>query len=136
MNNIQNLSDNFVDVFPADTKRELLDKISKKETKYPFMIANTDPARKPGIHWWSFLDTDERDALFFFNSFRTLDLLNFIVTNDIFKKLIPGHIKQIFKQDNKITFLRWNFKLKNYEKLMQRELNRLSTTACYFFKFL
>ena len=31
---------------------------------YPFMIANTDLARKPGVHWWSFLDTDEKDTLF------------------------------------------------------------------------
>ena len=55
---------------------------------------------------------------------------------DIFKKLIPGQMKQIFKQGNKITLLRWNFKLKNYEKLTQKELNRLSTIARHFFKFL
>ena len=138
VNNVRNLSDNFFGVFPADKKKEFLDEISGKETKYPFMIANTDPARKPGLYWWSFLDTDERDTLFSFDSFRTLGLLNFIVTNDldIFKKLIPGQTKQIFKQDNKITLLRWNFKLKNYEKLMQKELNRLPTTAHHFFKFL
>ena len=102
------------------------------------MIANTDPTIKPGIHWWSFLDTDERDTLFFLDSFGTLGLLNFIVTNylNIFKKLIPGHIKQIFQQDNKITLLRWNFKLKNYKKLTQKELNRLSTTARHSFKFM
>ena len=69
--------------------------------------------------------------------FGTLSLLNFIVTNDldIFKKLIPGQIKQIFKQDSKITLLRWNFKLKSYENLMQKELNRLSTRVRHFFKF-
>ena len=92
MNNGRNLSDNFVGVFPTDKKKEFLDEISGKEIKYPFMIANTDPARKPGIHWWSFLDSDEKDILFFFDSSRTLALLDFIVTNDldIFKKLIPG----------------------------------------------
>ena len=102
------------------------------------MIANTDPTRKPGIHWWLFLDTEERDTLFFFDSFGTLDLLNFIVTNDlaILKKLIPGQIKQIFNQDNKIALLRWNLKLKNYGRLRQKELNRLSTTARNFSKFL
>ena len=83
------------------------------------MGANTDPHKKPGVHWWSFLDTDEGDTLFFFESFRTYGLLKFIVGNDfdIFEKLIPGQIKQIFKQDNKIMLPRWNFKLKNYEKL-------------------
>ena len=77
-------------------------------------------------------------SCFFFNSFGTLGLLNFIVTNDleIFKKLIPGHIKQIIRQGNKITLLRWNLKLKNYEKLTQKELNRLSTTARHFFTLL
>ena len=98
-NNGRNLSDNFVGVFPNSKKKEFLDEISGKETKYPFMIANTDPARKPGIHWWSFLDTDGRDTLAFFDAFGTLGLINFIMTNDlvIFKKLIPGQIKQIFK---------------------------------------
>ena len=83
MNNGRNLSDNFVGVFPAKKKKEFLDEISRKETMYPFMIANTDPARKPVIHWWSFLDTDERDTLFFFDSFGTLGQVNFIVTNDL-----------------------------------------------------
>ena len=130
--------DNFVGVFPANKKKKFLGEISRKEIKYPFMIANTDPARKLGIHWWSFLDTDERDTLFVFDSFRTLGLLNFIVNNDldIFRKLIPGQIRQIFKQDNKITLLRWNFKLKNYDKLTQKELNRLPTMVCHFFNFL
>ena len=95
MNNGRNLLDNFVGVFPPDKKKEFLDEISGKETKYPFMTANTDPARKPGIHWWLFLNTDERDTLFFFDSFGTLGPLNFTVTNDldIFKKLIPGQIR-------------------------------------------
>ena len=75
---------------------------------------------------------------FFFDTFGTLGLLNFIVTNDldIFRKLIPGQVKQISKQDNKITLLKWNFKLKNCEKLTKKELNRFSTTAQHFLKFL
>ena len=79
------------------------------------MIANTDPHNKPGVHWCSILDMDERDTLFFFDSFGTYGLLKFIVHNDldIFQKLIPGHIKQVFKQDNKIMLFMWNSKLKN-----------------------
>ena len=100
------------------------------------MVANTDPYKKRGVHWWSFLDTDERDNLFFLNSFGIYGLVKFIVDLDIFQKLIPGKIKQIFKQDNNITLLRWNFKSKNYEKLAQKELNSLSSTARRFFKFL
>ena len=36
----------------------------------------------------------------------------------------------------RISILKWSFKLKNYEKLMQKDLNKLSSTAKYFFKFL
>ena len=102
------------------------------------MIANTDLHNKPGIHWWSILDRDERDTLIFFDSFGTYGLLKFIVDNDlgIFQKLMPGLIKQIFKQDNKITLLTCNFKLKNYEKLSKKELNSFSSTAQRVFKFL
>ena len=64
----QTLSQNFVGIFLADQKQEFLDEVNRKKTKYPFMVANTDLARKPGIHWWSFLDTDEKDTLFFFDS--------------------------------------------------------------------
>ena len=102
------------------------------------MVVNTDPARKPEIHWWSFLDTDEKDTLFFFDLFSSYGLLNFIAINDldVFNKVIPGQFRQIFKQDSKITLLKWSFKLKNYEKLRQKDLNKLSSTPKYIFKFL
>ena len=73
----RNLSENFVGVFPADKKKGILDKISGKETKYPFMIPNTDPARKLRIHWWSFLDTDEKDTLYLFDSLGSLWFIEF-----------------------------------------------------------
>ena len=137
-NNGRNLSDNFVGVFPADKKKEFLDEISGKETKYPFMIANTDPARKPGIHSWSFLDTDEKNTLFLFDGFGSYGLLNFIVNNDldVFKCVIPWQVKQIFEKGNKITLLKWSFKLSNYKKFKQKQLNKLTPAARYFFKFL
>ena len=83
------------------------------------MIANTDPARKSGVHWWSFIGTDEKDTLVFFDSFCSYGLLHFIATNDldVFNKVIPGQFKQIFKKDNKIYLLKWSFRLKIYEKL-------------------
>ena len=102
------------------------------------MVANTDPARKPGIHWWSFLDTDEKDTLFLFDSFSSYGLLNFIVNNDldVFKRVIPGQFKQIFKKDNKITLLKCSFNLNNYEKLKQKQFDKLTPAASHFFKFL
>ena len=106
--NGESLSNNFVEVFPADEKREFINEIQHNgKANYPFMIANTDPHNKPGVHWWSILETDGRDTLFFFDSFGTYGILKFIIDNDldIFQKLIPRQIKQIFKQDNKITLL-------------------------------
>ena len=102
------------------------------------MIANADPAAKSGTHWWSFLDTEQKDTLLLFDSLGSYGLLNFIVQNDleVFNKLIPGQFNQIFKKYNKITLLRWSFKLDKYEKLRDRDINKLSDTAKHFFRFL
>ena len=132
----------FVGVFPADEKEKNFVKFSEnmkqKKAKYPFMIANTDPAAKSGTHWWSFLDTKQKGTLFLFDSLGSYGLLNFIVQNDleVFNKLIPGQFNQIFKKDNKTTLLRWSFKLDKYEKLKDRDINKLSDTAKHFFRFL
>ena len=37
--------------------------------KYPFIIANTDANDKDGVHWWSILDIEPRNDIFFFDSF-------------------------------------------------------------------
>ena len=49
-NNRRNILENFVGVFPADKKRKFFDEVSGKETEYPFMVPNTDLARKLRIH--------------------------------------------------------------------------------------
>ena len=66
----------------------------QKKPKYPFMIANTDPERKLaciGGPFW----TRMKETRFFFDSFRSYGLLNFIMTNDmdIFKKTYTGPIE-------------------------------------------
>ena len=50
-------------------KNEFNDKSIKmkyKGAKYSFMIVNTDFADKDRWDWWSFLDIDGEDPLFFF----------------------------------------------------------------------
>ena len=142
ISNGSTMESQFVGVFPADEKEKNFLKFSEnmkqKKAKYPFMIANTDPAAKSGTHWWSFLDTEQKDTLFLFDSLGSYGILNFIVQNDleVFNKLIPGQFNQIFKKDNKITLLRWSFKLDKYEKLKDRDINKLSDTAKHFFRFL
>ena len=129
----------FAGVFPADGKEKnflkFLENMKQKKEKYPFMIANTDPAVKSGTNWWSFLDTEQKDTLLLFDSLGSYGLLNFIVQNDldVFKKLILGQFKQIFKKDNKITPLRCSFKIDKYEKLKDRDIYKLSDTAKCFF---
>ena len=82
------------------------------------------------------MDTNEKDTLFLFDSFGSYTLLNFIVNNDldVFKRVIPGQIKKIFKKDYKIMLLKWSFKFNNYEKLKQ--MDKLTPAARHFFKFL
>ena len=82
------------------------------------------------------MDTNEKDTLFLFDSFGSYALLNFIVNNDldVFKRVIPGQIKKIFKKDYKIMLLKWSFKFNYYEKLKQ--MDKLTPAARHFFKFL
>ena len=65
MNNGRNLLDNFDGVFPADKKKEFLDKSSGKETKYPLMIANTDQQENRGYTGgYSWIMTKEMTCFF------------------------------------------------------------------------
>ena len=113
----------FLGVFPVEEKEKnflkFLENMKQKKATYPFMIANTESAAKSGTHWRSFLNTEQKDTLFLFDSLGSYGLLNFIVQDDleVISKLIPGQFNQIFKKDNKITLLRWSFKLDKYEKL-------------------
>ena len=102
------------------------------------MTANRNPAAKSGTHWCTFSDTKQKDTLFLFDLLGSYRLLNFIVQNDleVCNKFIPEYFNQIVKKDNKITLLRWSFKLDKYEKLKDRYINKLSDTAKHFFRFL
>ena len=141
ISNGSTMESQFVGVFPADEKEKNFLKFSEnmkqKKAKYPFMIASTDPAAKSGTHWWSFLDTEQKHTLFLFDSLGSYGLLNFIVQNDleVFNKLILGQFNQIFKKDNKITLLRWCFKLDKYEKLKDRDINSYQTQRSTSFDF-
>ena len=74
------LRDNFAGVLPSDKKHkfmegQLKENLKLKKVRYPFMIANTDPEKKPETHWWSFLDTDAKDTLFFSTALVVSDCL-------------------------------------------------------------
>ena len=43
---------------------------------------------------------------------------------------------QIFKRDNEVTLLKWSYKGHNHQCLTRKELQQLSDTAFFFYRFL
>ena len=83
-----------LEYFQPTKKKEFLDEINTKKTKISIHDCEHRSREKTGMHWWSFLDTDERNTIFF-NSFGSYGLLHFIMTNDmdIFKKTFTGPVE-------------------------------------------
>ena len=68
----EDLLNNFVGVFPLDHMKRFINHsamIEEKKGKYPFIIANTDDSDKKGTHWWSILNIEPKNELFFFRFF-------------------------------------------------------------------
>ena len=80
--------------------------------KFPFIIANTDASDKPGVHWWSILDTEPGTDIFFFDSYGLDGLKHFIIKDDrpIVDKILHG-VEQMDRSDNKITLCKIKFNL-------------------------
>ena len=58
----------FVGVFPSNHIYKFINHsamIQEKKGKYPFIIANTDDSSEKGTHWWSILNIEQRNELFF-----------------------------------------------------------------------
>ena len=111
--------------------------IEEKKGKYPFIIANTDASNKKGTHWWSILNIEPRNELFFFDSFGLDGLKHFIIQDDkkIIHKILIG-IEQMNKTDQKITLCKIKFNLGAYKELSKKEIDSLSDTARDFFYFI
>ena len=105
--------------------------------KYPFIIANTDSADKPGEHWWSILDIEPRTDVFFFDLYGIDGLKHFIIQDDrpIVDKILIG-IEKADRTDNKITLCKVKFYLSACKNLTENEINFLSKTARSFFYFI
>ena len=83
--NDDDIYDNFVGVFSSNHMNKFIDHtamISEKKGKYPFVIANTDSSEKEGTHWWSILDTEPKQDMFFFDSFGLDGSKHFIIQDD------------------------------------------------------
>ena len=91
----EDLLDNFVGVFPSNYMRKFVNHsamIEEKKGKYLFIIANTDASNKKEKHWWSILNIEPRNELFFFDSFGLDGLKHFIIQDDrkIINKILIG----------------------------------------------
>ena len=105
-----------------------------KKENIPLSIANTDSSNKGGVHWWSILDIEPRNDIFFFDSFRLDGLKHFIIQDDkkIVDKILIG-IEQMNKTDQKITLCKIKFNLGACKELSKKQIDSLSDTASDFF---
>ena len=86
-NALKNTNDdnNFFGVFPSNHMNKFIDDaamISEKKGKYPFIIANTDSSENVGTHWWSILNIEPEQDIFFFDSSGLDGLKHFIIQDD------------------------------------------------------
>ena len=136
----EDLLDNVVGVIPSNYMNRFINHsamIEEKKGKYPFIIANTDADNKKGTHWWSMLNTEARNELFFFDSFGLDGLKHFIIQDDrkIIDKILIG-IEQMNKTDQKITLCKIKFNLGACKELSKKEIDSLNDTARDFFYFI
>ena len=110
--------------------------IEEKKGKYSFIIAITDANKKKGTHWWSILNIEPKNELFFFDSFGLDGLKHFIIQDDrkIIDKILIA-IEQMNKTDQKITLCKIKFNLGSCKELSKKEIDSLSDTATDFFLF-
>ena len=134
--NDEDLSNNFVGVFPSNKMSRFIDYkqlINQKTGKYLFLISNTDDSTKNEEHWWSILDiTQKKDLLFY--AFGVEGLKDFIITDDkkTIQKILSG-IEKMTQTDDKITFVKVEFSMSAWEKLSSKEIENLSDTDGVFF---
>ena len=134
----EDLLENFVGVFPSNYMNKFINHAAmiSDKGKYPFIIANTDASNKPGVHWWSILDIEPRNDIFFFDSFGLDGLKHFIIQDDkpIVDKILLG-IEQMNRTDKKVTLCKIKFNFGACKELSKEEIDSLSKTARNFFYF-
>ena len=130
----EDLLDNFVGVFPSNYMNRFINYSAMIEEKRE---KNTDANNIKGTHWWSILNIEPKNELFFFDSFGLDGLKHFIIQDDrkIIDKILIG-IEQMNKTDQKITLCKIRFNLGAYKELSKKEIDSLSDTARDFFYFI
>ena len=128
----EDLLENFVAVFPSNYMNKFINHaaMTSDRGKYPLIIANTDASDKPGVHWWSILDIEPRNNIFWFDSFGVDGLKHFIIQDDkpIVDKILRG-VEQMNRSDQKIALCKIKFNLGACKDLTKKEVDSLSDTA-------
>ena len=103
-------------------------------SKFSFIIANTDASDRLGVHWWSIIDIEPRNDIFFFDSYGIEGLKHFIIQDDreIVDEILIG-TEKIDRTDDKITLCKIKFNLGACKDLTEDEIISLSDTARNFF---
>ena len=103
-------------------------------SKFSFIIANTDASDKLGVHWWSIIDIEPRNDIFFFDSYGIEGLKHFIIQDDreIVDEILNG-TEKTDRTDDKITLCKIKFNLGACKDLTEDEIISLSDTARNFF---
>ena len=139
----KDIKNDFVGVFSMDyvTKFIKFHELIKEQrkSKYPFAIFNTDPHKKAGTHWWSFLDIQPKKNLLLFDSHGIDSFKYFIVDND--EKIIDEILYDFkkCKSNNPISEIKlcsMTFDLNVWEKMSNQKKSQLNETATYFFHLL
>ena len=107
--------------------------ILAKNSKYPFVIANTDSSSKGGTHWWSILDNEPRTHIFCFDYSGLDGLKHSIVQDDrnIVEKVLFG-TEHMTRTYNKTTLCKIQFNLNACKNLLQVELDYTATNLFHF----
>ena len=97
--------------------------IKRRSAKYPFAIFNTDKENQPGIHQWSFMDTNPKNNLFLFDSFGIEGLKLFIVDNDqdIVNELLYNFKKCESISNQKLELRTMKFCVEIWEKMSHKK---------------
>ena len=103
-------------------------------SKFSFIIANTDASDKLGVHWWSIIDIEPRNDIFFFDSYGIEGVKHFIIQDDreIVDEILIG-TEKTDRTDDKITLCKIKFNLGACKDLTEDEIISLSDTARNFF---
>ena len=138
--NDDDIDDNFVGVFPSNHMNQFIDHaamISERKGKYSSIIANTDSSEKGGTHWWSILNIEPKQNIFFFDSFGLDGLKHFTIQDDrnVIEKILFG-TEKMTRTDNKITLFNVRFNPNACKNLTVDEFDALSDTASDFFHFI